>query len=95
MYDSGFLNIIKVFFLDRGKYICVVFNVYGIVNNIVILRVIFIFGDMGVYYMVVCFVVFIIVMIFNIIRLCMMSSYLKKIEKVINEFFRIEGAEKL
>ncbi|KAL2781100.1 microfibrillar-associated protein 3-like isoform 1 precursor [Daubentonia madagascariensis] len=95
MHDSGLLNITKVSFSDRGKYTCVASNVYGTVNNTVTLRVIFISGDMGVYYMVVCLVAFTVVMVLNVTRLCMMSSHLKKTEKAINEFFRTEGAEKL
>nr|XP_055143836.1 microfibrillar-associated protein 3-like [Symphalangus syndactylus] len=95
MHDSGLLNITKVSFSDRGKYTCVASNIYGTMNNMVTLCVIFTSGDMGVYYMVVCLVAFTIVMVLNITRLCMMSSHLKKTEKAIHEFFRIEGAEKL
>ncbi|XP_061440055.1 microfibrillar-associated protein 3-like isoform X2 [Rhineura floridana] len=93
--DNGQLNITSVSFVDRGKYTCVASNIYGRVNNTVTLRVIFMSGDMGIYYMIVCLVAFTIVLILNITRLCMMSSHLKKTEKAINEFFRTEGAEKL
>ncbi|XP_020853494.1 microfibrillar-associated protein 3-like isoform X2 [Phascolarctos cinereus] len=93
--DNGLLNITQVSFSDRGKYTCVASNIYGTVNNTVTLRVVFISGDMGIYYMIVCLVAFTIVMVLNITRLCMMSSHLKKTEKAINEFFRTEGAEKL
>ncbi|XP_058927520.1 microfibrillar-associated protein 3-like [Kogia breviceps] len=94
MHD-GLLNITKVSFTDRGRYTCVAANVHGTVNNTVTLRVVFVSGDMGVYYMVVCLVAFAVVLALNITRLCMMSSHLKKTEKAINEFFRTEGAEKL
>lgn len=90
---DNFLNIINVVFDDRGFYICFVMFLIR-VFYFVILRVIFISGDMSVYYMIVCLIVFTIIFILNVIRLCMMSSYFRKIEKVINEFFRIEGVEK-
>ncbi|KAM4706428.1 microfibrillar-associated protein 3-like [Discoglossus pictus] len=93
--DNGLLNITSVTFDDRGKYTCVATNSHGSVNNTVTLRVVFISGDMGIYYMIVCLVAFTVVMVLNITRLCMMSSHLKKTEKAINEFFRTEGAEKL
>ncbi|KAM3939170.1 microfibrillar-associated protein 3-like isoform 1-T2 [Leptodactylus fuscus] len=93
--DSGLLNITSVSFEDRGKYTCVATNSHGTVNNTVTLRVIFTSGDMGIYYMIVCLVAFTIVMVLNITRLCMMSSHLKKTEKAINDFFRMEGPEKL
>ncbi|XP_070804935.1 microfibrillar-associated protein 3-like [Pituophis catenifer annectens] len=93
--NSGQLNITSVSFEDRGKYTCVASNIYGKVNNTVTLRVVFIAGDMGIYYMIVCLVAFTVVLILNITRLCMMSSHLKKTEKAINDFFRTEGAEKL
>ncbi|KAK7909919.1 hypothetical protein WMY93_014603 [Mugilogobius chulae] len=95
LLDNGVLNISDIEFSDRGKYTCVASNVYGSSNCTVTLRVVFINGDMGVYYMVVCLVTFTIIMILNVTRLCMMSSHLKKTEKAINEFFRTEGAEKL
>lgn len=93
--DNGVLNITSITFADRGKYTCMASNAHGKANCTVTLRVVFTNGDMGVYYMVVCLVTFTIIMIMNITRLCMMSSHLKKTEKVINEFFRTEGAEKL
>ncbi|KAL4660924.1 microfi brillar-associated protein 3-like [Arapaima gigas] len=93
--DSGILNITSITFEDRGKYTCVASNIYGSTNHTVTLRVVFTNGDMGVYYMIVCLVTFTIIMVLNVTRLCMMSSHLKKTEKVINEFFRTEGAEKL
>ncbi|CAL1591338.1 unnamed protein product [Knipowitschia caucasica] len=95
LLEDGVLNITDIEFSDRGKYTCVVSNVHGSSNCTVTLRVVFINGDMGVYYMVVCLVTFTIIMILNITRLCMMSSHLKKTEQAINEFFRTEGAEKL
>ncbi|XP_014886299.1 microfibrillar-associated protein 3-like [Poecilia latipinna] len=95
LLDNGVLNITSIEFSDRGKYTCMATNVHGTANGTVTLRVVFTNGDMGVYYMVVCLVTFTIIMILNITRLCMMSSHLKKTEKVINEFFRTEGAEKL
>uniref|UniRef100_A0A3P9H416 Microfibril associated protein 3 like n=1 Tax=Oryzias latipes TaxID=8090 RepID=A0A3P9H416_ORYLA len=95
LLDSGVLNITSIKFADRGKYTCMASNVHGSSNCTVTLRVVFTSGDMGVYYMVVCLVTFTIIMILNVTRLCMMSSHLKKTEKVINEFFRTEGAEKL
>ncbi|XP_067852341.1 microfibril-associated glycoprotein 3-like [Heptranchias perlo] len=93
--DSGELNITSITFADRGRYTCVATNSHGTLNYTVTLRVVFTTGDMGVYYMIVCLIAFTIVMILNITRLCMMSSHLRKTEKAINEFFKMEGAEKL
>ncbi|XP_067899734.1 microfibril-associated glycoprotein 3-like [Heterodontus francisci] len=93
--DSGELNITSITFADRGRYTCVATNSHGTLNYTVTLRVVFTTGDMGVYYMIVCLVAFTIVMILNITRLCMMSSHLRKTEKAINDFFKMEGAEKL
>ncbi|GCC28300.1 hypothetical protein chiPu_0006729 [Chiloscyllium punctatum] len=93
--DSGELNITRITFADRGRYTCVSKNSHGTLNYTVTLRVVFTTGDMGVYYMIVCLIAFTIVMILNITRLCMMSSHLRKTEKAINDFFKMEGAEKL
>uniref|UniRef100_UPI00398F8A49 microfibrillar-associated protein 3-like n=1 Tax=Pristiophorus japonicus TaxID=55135 RepID=UPI00398F8A49 len=93
--DSGELNITSITFADRGRYTCVATNSHGTLNYTVTLRVVFTTGDMGVYYMIVCLIAFTIVMILNITRLCMMSSHLRKTEKAINDFFKMEGAEKL
>uniref|UniRef100_A0A8C4R1M7 Microfibril associated protein 3 like n=1 Tax=Eptatretus burgeri TaxID=7764 RepID=A0A8C4R1M7_EPTBU len=93
--QTGVLNITKVRYQDRGKYICIATNRFGTLNTTITLRVIFAGGDMGVYYVAVCLVAFTIVMILNVTRLCMMSSHLKKTEKAINEFLRTEGAERL
>ncbi|XP_051870175.1 microfibril-associated glycoprotein 3-like isoform X2 [Pristis pectinata] len=93
--DSGELNITSVTFADRGRYTCIATNSHGTLNYTVTLRVVFTTGDMGIYYMIVCLVAFSIIMILNITRLCMMSSHLRKTEKAINDFFKMEGAEKL
>ncbi|XP_078087036.1 microfibrillar-associated protein 3-like [Mustelus asterias] len=93
--DSGELNITSITFADRGRYTCVARSSHGTLNYTVTLRVVFTTGDMGVYYMIVCLIAFTIVMILNITRLCMMSSHLRKTEKAINDFFKMEGAEKL
>ncbi|NXQ70663.1 MFAP3 protein, partial [Quiscalus mexicanus] len=89
------LNITKVSFADRGRYMCAGINQNETLYYTVTLRVIFTSGDMSIYYMIVCLVAFAITLILNITRLCMMSSHLRKTEKAINEFFRTEGAEKL
>ncbi|XP_074958752.1 microfibril-associated glycoprotein 3 [Phalacrocorax aristotelis] len=89
------LNITKVNFADRGRYTCAAVNRNDTLYYTVTLRVIFTSGDMSIYYMIVCLVAFAITLILNITRLCMMSSHLRKTEKAINEFFRMEGAEKL
>ncbi|XP_023681196.1 microfibrillar-associated protein 3-like [Paramormyrops kingsleyae] len=95
LIEDGVLNITSITFSDRGRYTCMASNVHGSSNHTVTLRVVFISGDMGLYYMIVCLVTFTIIMTLNVARLCMMSSHLKKTEKAINEFFRTEGAEKL
>ncbi|KAK7926204.1 hypothetical protein WMY93_008514 [Mugilogobius chulae] len=89
--DSGALNITAVSFLDRGRYMCST----GSTNFTVTLRVAYTDSGLGLYYVTVCLVAFTITMILNFTRLCMMNSHLKKTERVINEFFRTEGAEKL
>ncbi|KAM4676961.1 microfibril-associated glycoprotein 3 isoform 1-T2 [Discoglossus pictus] len=93
--SSGALNITSVAFADRGRYTCMYPNGNGSSFYTVTLRVTFTSGDMGIYYVIVCLVTFTITLILNITRLCMMSSHLRKTEKAINEFFRMEGAEKL
>ncbi|XP_029439649.1 microfibril-associated glycoprotein 3 [Rhinatrema bivittatum] len=93
--DSGSLNITNVSFADRGRYICVAISPNGTFVHTITLRVAFMSGDMGIYYMIVCLITFTITLILNITRLCMISSHLRKTEKAINEFFRMEGAEKL
>ncbi|KAJ0061756.1 hypothetical protein NL108_008318 [Boleophthalmus pectinirostris] len=89
--ESGALNITSVSFLDRGHYTCSSDSS----NFTVTLRVAYTDSGLGLYYVTVCLVTFTITMILNFARLCMMSSHLKKTERVINEFFRTEGAEKL
>ncbi|XP_033834456.1 microfibrillar-associated protein 3-like [Periophthalmus magnuspinnatus] len=89
--DSGALNITAVSFLDRGRYTCS----SDASNFTVILRVAYTDSGLGLYYVTVCLFTFTVTMILNFARLCMMSSHLKKTERVINEFFRTEGAEKL
>lgn len=93
--DSGDLNITSVTFADRGRYTCIAIHPHGTLNYTITLRVIFTTGDMGIYYMIICLIAFSIIMILNITRLCMMSSHLRKTEKAINDFFKMEGAEKL
>lgn len=89
--ENGALNITKVSFSDRGRYICVSESS----NCTVTLRVAHTDSGLGLYYVIVCLVTFTITMILNFTRLCMMNRHLKKTERVINEFFRTEGAEKL
>lgn len=88
---SGALNISSVSFLDRGRYICSSDSS----NFTVTLRVAYTDSGLGFYYVTVCLVAFTITMILNFTRLCMMNGHVKKTERVINEFFRTEGAEKL
>ncbi|XP_072301627.1 microfibrillar-associated protein 3-like [Eucyclogobius newberryi] len=89
--DSGALNITVVSFLDRGRYTCSSDSS----NFTVTLRVAYTDSGLGLYYVTVCLVAFTVTMILNFARLCLMSSHVKKTERVINEFFRTEGAEKL
>uniref|UniRef100_A0A8C7WPP8 Microfibril-associated glycoprotein 3 n=1 Tax=Oryzias sinensis TaxID=183150 RepID=A0A8C7WPP8_9TELE len=94
--ENGVLNITVVSFEDRGRYTCVASS--GVApdrNHTVTLRVAYTDSGLGVYFVTVCLVAFTITIILNVARLCMVSSHLKETEKVINEFFRTEGAEKL
>lgn len=88
---DGILNISSVSFLDRGRYTCSSESS----NCTVTLRVAYTDSGLGLYYVTVCLVAFTITMILNFTRLCMMNGHVKKTERVINEFFRTEGAEKL
>lgn len=88
---SGALNISSVSFLDRGRYTCSSASS----NCTVTLRVAYTDSGLGLYYVTVCLVAFTITMILNFARLCLMNGHVKKTERVINEFFRTEGAEKL
>ncbi|CAM9515908.1 unnamed protein product [Lampetra fluviatilis] len=92
---TGDLNISHVRIEDKGRYTCMATNEHGSANFTVTLRVVYVSGDLGIYYVLVCLIAFTIIMILNVTRLCMMSSHLKKTEKAINEFFRTEGAERL
>ncbi|XP_006785296.1 microfibrillar-associated protein 3-like [Neolamprologus brichardi] len=67
----------------------------GTQNYTVTLRVAYSDSGLGLHFVVVCLVAFTITMILNVARLCMVSSHLKEMERVINEFFRTEGTEKL
>lgn len=89
--SSGALNISFISFLDRGRYTCSSDSA----NFTVTLRVAYTDSGLGLYYVTVCLVAFTITMILNFARLCMMNGHVKKTERVINEFFRTEGAEKL
>lgn len=89
--SNGTLNISSVSFLDRGRYTCSSDSS----NSTVTLRVAYTDSGLGLYYVTVCLVAFTITMILNFTRLCMMNGHVKKTERVINEFFRTEGAEKL
>ncbi|XP_028276946.1 microfibrillar-associated protein 3-like [Parambassis ranga] len=91
--QDGVLNITVVSFQDRGRYTCVASS--SATNYTVTLRVAHTDSGLGIYYVIVCLVAFTITMILNVARLCMVSSHLKKTERAINEFFRMEGAEKL
>lgn len=94
--EQGVLNITSVSFEDRGRYTCIASSPAGTTANYTItLRVAYTHSGLGLYYVIVCLITFTIIMIMNVIRLCMVSSHLKKTERVINEFFRTEGAEKL
>ncbi|KAJ8385427.1 hypothetical protein AAFF_G00189530 [Aldrovandia affinis] len=93
--DKGILNITTVTFEDRGRYTCIASSSSGTSNYTITLRVAYTYSGLGLYYVIVCLIAFIIIMILNVTRLCMVSSHLRKTEKAINEFFRTEGAEKL
>ncbi|XP_024117147.1 microfibrillar-associated protein 3-like [Oryzias melastigma] len=94
--ENGVLNITVVSFEDRGRYTCVASSGGAPSRNYTVtLRVAYTDSGLGVYFVAVCLVAFTITIILNVARLCMVSSHLKETEKVINEFFRTEGAEKL
>ncbi|KAI4882278.1 hypothetical protein NFI96_027220, partial [Prochilodus magdalenae] len=89
------LNISSVSFEDRGRYTCVASSSAGISNCTVLLRVSYTHSGLGLYYVIICLVSFTITMILNVTRLCMVSTHLRKTERALNDFFRVEGAEKL
>lgn len=94
--EEGILNITEVLFEDRGSYTCVASSAGGGTQNYTVtLRVAYSDSGLGLHFVVVCLVAFTITMILNVARLCMVSSHLKEMERVINEFFRTEGTEKL
>ncbi|XP_005472363.1 microfibrillar-associated protein 3-like [Oreochromis niloticus] len=94
--EEGILNITEVLFEDRGSYTCVASSVSGGTQNYTVtLRVAYSDSGLGLHFVIVCLVAFTITMILNVARLCMVNSHLKEMERVINEFFRTEGAEKL
>ncbi|XP_039888490.1 microfibrillar-associated protein 3-like [Simochromis diagramma] len=94
--EEGILNITEVLFEDRGSYTCVASSASGGTQNYTVtLRVAYSDSGLGLHFVVVCLVAFTITMILNVARLCMVSSHLKEMERVINEFFRTEGTEKL
>ncbi|XP_056140339.1 microfibrillar-associated protein 3-like [Lampris incognitus] len=93
--ENGGLNITVVHFSDRGRYTCVASGAAGTAAYTVTLRVAHTDSGLGVYYITVCLVTFVITMILNAARLCMVSSHLKETERAINEFFHTDGAEKL
>lgn len=94
--EKGVLNISEVLFEDRGSYTCVASSATGGTKNYTVtLRVAYSDSGLGLAFVVVCLVSFTITMILNVARLCMVSSHLKKMERVLNDFFRTEGAEKL
>lgn len=94
--EEGILNITEVLFEDRGSYTCVASSASGGTQNYTVtLRVAYSDSGLGLHFVIVCLVAFTITMILNVARLCMVSSHLKEMERVINEFFRTEGAEKL
>uniref|UniRef100_A0A3Q2QS99 Microfibril-associated glycoprotein 3 n=1 Tax=Fundulus heteroclitus TaxID=8078 RepID=A0A3Q2QS99_FUNHE len=94
--EKGVLNITVVSFEDRGRYTCVALSSVGVSSNYTVtLRVAYTDSGLGVYFVAVCLVAFAITMVFNVARLCMVSTHLKETEMVINEFFRTEGTEKL
>ncbi|KAM9788925.1 microfibril-associated glycoprotein 3-like [Neosynchiropus ocellatus] len=95
--DSGALNISAVSFNDRGRYTCLASSaaLNSTSSYSVTLRVAHTDSGLGLYFVVVCLVAFVVTMILNVSRLCLVSSHLKKTERAINDFFRTEGAEKL
>uniref|UniRef100_A0A3Q0S4P7 Microfibril-associated glycoprotein 3 n=1 Tax=Amphilophus citrinellus TaxID=61819 RepID=A0A3Q0S4P7_AMPCI len=96
MRNLSVLNITEVLFEDRGSYTCVASSATGGTKNYTVtLRVAYTDSGLGLHFVVVCLVSFTITMILNVARLCMVSSHLKKMERVINDFFHTEGAEKL
>ena len=82
-------------FEDRGRYTCIAWGPSGSSNDTIVLRVAYVSGGMGLYYIIVCLVTFTIITVLNVTRFCMVRSHLSKTEKAINEFFRTEGHEKL
>lgn len=94
--EKSVLNITEVLFEDRGSYTCVASSATGGTKNYTVtLRVAYTDSGLGLHFVVVCLVSFTITMILNMARLCMVSSHLKKMERVIDDFFHTEGAEKL
>ncbi|KAG9266170.1 microfibrillar-associated protein 3-like [Astyanax mexicanus] len=95
LVEKDRLNISSVSFEDRGRYTCVAWNSAGVFNYTVSLRVSYTHSGLGLYYVIICLVAFSITMVLNITRLCMVSTHLRKTERALNDFFRVEGAEKL
>ncbi|XP_072518297.1 microfibrillar-associated protein 3-like [Salminus brasiliensis] len=95
MVEKDRLNISSVTFEDRGRYTCVAWSSAGIFNYTLTLRVSYTHSGLGLYYVIICLVAFTITMILNITRLCMVSTHLRKTERALNDFFSVEGAEKL
>lgn len=86
-----------VSFEDRGRYTCVASSSSTSETNTftITLRVAHNDSGLGLYFVTICLVAFVITMILNVARLCMVNSHLKKTERAINDFFRTEGVEKL
>ncbi|CAL8362284.1 unnamed protein product [Lota lota] len=96
---DGTLNFTDVSFSDRGRYTCLAFRGHeddvAAASYTVTVRVAYTRGGLGLFYVGVCLVTFALTMVFNVARLCMVSSHLKETEDAINDFFRSEGLEKL
>ena len=97
MEANGVLNFTEVSFSDRGRYTCLAFpdDITGTASFTVTLRVAHTHSGLGLFYVGVCLVTFALTMVFNVARLCMVSSHLKRTEDAINDFFHSEGLEKL
>ncbi|KAL7843910.1 hypothetical protein SRHO_G00224490 [Serrasalmus rhombeus] len=95
MLGKDGLNISSVSFEDRGRYTCVAWSSAGVSNYTVSLRVSYTHSGLGLYYVIICLVTFTITMILNVTRVCMVSTHLRKTECALNDFFRVEGPEKL
>lgn len=100
---NGTLNFTEVSFSDRGRYTCLASRSDRDGDDgggeeasyAVTVRVAHTHSGLGLFYVGVCLVTFAITLVFNIAKVCMVSTHLKETDKAINDFFRCEGMEKL